>query len=88
VFWLFVLHANNIQIVIIHRFVWLESADNSLTPIGGRDRLCEWVNANLPASDAGNAEIRKLADGSVSFTDMFKHHKTMPGSTAQCAKSK
>ncbi len=65
-----------------HPFVWLETgADQQIVPIGGRDRLCLWAQKMFPAADSANADILKLADGSISMLDMWGHATDMPAAT-------
>jgi hypothetical protein len=48
-------------------FCWLETAGaaskKEMTAIGGRDMLCEWVQAKFDASDSKNAGFLPLCEG-------------------------
>lgn len=56
-------------------FCWLEEATGSataFTPLGGRDRFCEWATERFPASEEKNAEIVELASTPPSlFSDAW-----------------
>mmetsp|Transcript_10945 Transcript_10945/g.16839 ORF Transcript_10945/g.16839 Transcript_10945/m.16839 type:complete len:159 (-) Transcript_10945:208-684(-) len=52
-------------------FCWLELSDGTKTGIGGRDRLCEWVQANFDVSDEKNEPFVSLTKNEPTVTEVF-----------------
>jgi hypothetical protein len=47
-------------------FVWLETAPDTLTALGGRDRFCDWAVKTFPSDD----EIKNLATTEPSYLEL------------------
>ena len=58
-------------------FVWLETGDNVITPIGGRGHFCDWVRSKFPSEQAILREARD-----PSLLEAFHNGKGAPQSTA------
>lgn len=57
-------------------FCWLETSNGAIQGIGGRDRLCEWVQTKPELME--NQEIKALVTTNPTIGDLFPD--TSPGS--------